>query len=217
MSESHVSVRKESRNDVPCRYISTKPLTKWTFENDTIRSEVESWIEGRVLNACCGESRLNHAGEVVRNDLNTSLDADHHVDAAALPIYLDPGSFDVIVFDPPWTLYQSNLVYDGRHVHRGETNIDTSELPFHVPRDTSQIGHARLVKEGFDYLLKDGGIVVQLTSHGTCMPSRLGYERQERVVFDPYGEAKAVIMAVDGKAQSKFQTHPGCNGEGAQP
>lgn len=204
-----MSVKERSRSDVPCRYISTQPLTKWTFENGIIKQEVESWLTGRVLNACCGKTRLDH-DPVVRNDANEDIDADYHVDVAALPIHLDPGSFDVIVFDPPWTVYQANLVYDGRHVHRDETNIDTTELPFHVPRNTSQIGHARLAKEGFDYLLKDGGVVVQLTSHGTCMPTRLGYEREERVVFDPLGEAKAVIMSVDRKYQSKFQVESSC-------
>jgi hypothetical protein len=196
---------QEPRNDVPCRYISTPPLTKWTFEDKQIRQWAESHLEGRVLNACCGKSILEHDGEVVRNDLDETLDADLHVDVAELPIHLEPASFDTIVFDPPWTVYQSNLVYEGRHVHRSETDIDLQELPFHVDvRGKNIVGHARLAKEGFDYLLRGGGKVLQLTAHGTCMPSRLGYERLERVVFDPYGEAKAVIGSVDRRNQSKL-------------
>jgi len=184
------------------KYQTVNVLTRWTFESTPIREWVEDWAEGRVLNACAGKSELHHDGEVVRNDLDESVSADLHVDVSELPVHLEEGSFDCIVYDPPWSHYQSNLRYEGRHVTKEGVDVDLDEIPFQVPRDKQQIGHARLAKDGFDYLLKDGGRVVQITQHGTCMPQRLGYDREERVMFDPIGEAKCVIGSVDRKMQA---------------
>lgn len=189
------------------QYVPTSELTKWTLENTAMRKWVESHCEGRVLNPCCGESRLNHNSEVVRNDLDEEVDSDYHVDAGELAIYLEPESFDTIFYDPPWSHYQSNMRYSGRHVEKDETSIDTAALPFDIAgdREKEQLGHARLVKDGFDYLLRPGGEVIQITQHGTCMPGRLGYQRVERVMFDPIGEAKCVIGSVDKKTQTKLE------------
>lgn len=188
---------------VDARYVPTNVLTKWTFESKPIREWIESHLEGRVLNACAGKSVLDHDGEVLRNDLSDDVDSDYSVDVAELSAVLEQSSFDTIVFDPPWTLYQANLRYEGRHVHStGDnlpTEIDVDRLPIDLDESKSQVGHARLAKDGFDYLLREGGNVVQLTYHGTCMPNRLGYEQRERVIFDPIGENKAVIGSVDVK------------------
>lgn len=185
-------------------YISVTELTRWTFECTEIRKWVEERLDGRVLNACCGQSELHHNGRVVRNDLDESIDADYHLDVAELPAHLERESFDIVVYDPPWSHYQSNMRYDGRHVKKGEVEIDMANHPLTVNREKEQVGHARLAKDGFDYLLKPGGKVIQLTMHGTCMPSRLNYKQKERVMFDPVGEAKVVIGSVDKKTQTTF-------------
>lgn len=188
---------------VTTRFIPTRRFGRWTFQDPNIREWVEHHCEGRVLNACCGETTLNHSGQVVRNDVDESHSADAHVDVAALSAEYDESSFDTIVFDPPWSAYQSNLRYDGHHVQKGntefETDIDLRELPIDTPSPESkqQLGHARLAKDGFDYLCAPDGKVIELTFHGTCMPSRLNFERVERVIFDPIGEGKAVIGSVD--------------------
>jgi hypothetical protein len=62
-----------------------------------------------------------------------------------------------------------------------------------------QVGHAALIKRAFDYLLEPGGRVIQLAYTGTNMPGRLSYNRLAREVFEPYGQAKALIGAVDEK------------------
>lgn len=189
--------------DVDTAYVPTNVLTKWTFESTPIREWVENRLEGRVLNVCAGETKLEHDNEIVRNDLSPDIDADSHYDAAELSAHYDESSFDFIVFDPPWTLYQANLRYEGRHVHSTGSNIDSEidvdKLPLDLDKDKSQVGHARLAKDGFDYLLREGGRVLQLTYHGTCMPNRLGYEQEERVIFDPIGENKSVIGSIDRK------------------
>ena len=190
--------------EIKTSYISTQTHGRWTFEDKTIRNWVVERMDGRVLNACAGETELPHNGEVVTNDIDESIDTDYSVDVTRLAAVLDPNSFDTIVFDPPWTMYQANMRYDGRHVTKDNISIDVSELPQVVGRDKKQVGHARLAKDGFDYLLKPGGKVIQLSYSGCCMPRRLQYEQLERVMFDPLGEGKTLIGSVDLKTQTKF-------------
>lgn len=187
-------------DEINTRYISCPPFSRWTFERDAIRNWVEHHTVGRVLNVCAGKTQITHSGEVKRNDSNPDRVADTHVDVAAVAREYDESSFDTIIYDPPWSVYQSNLRYDGHDVRKdGDVVVDVQTLPFNTPspKDKSQIGHARLAKDGFDYLLNDTGRVIELTFHGSCMPSRLGFDKRERVIFDPVGEAKAVIGSVD--------------------
>lgn len=201
------------QENVETQFFSVSPFSGWTFEDATIREWVESHfgIGDRVLNACAGVTRLTppSEGEILRNDINDEREAEFHEDVAALAGHprMKQGMFDVIVFDPPWSLYQSNLRYSGEHVSKeGCPDIDLQSLPFDTPGpdEKTQLGHSRLAKEGFDYLLSSGGIVIELTFHGTSMPSRLGYERVRRAVFDPVGEAKAVIGSVDRKTRRQL-------------
>jgi hypothetical protein len=189
---------------VKTNYIQTAEHKAWTFEDTQIRKWVLENISGRVLNACCGKSKLPHDNDILRNDLDENIDADTHVDVAELPTCYERESFDTILFDPPWTMYQANMRYDGRHVTKGDIEIDASELPQVIGREKSQVGHARLAKDGFDYLLKPGGKVIQLAYSGTCMPSRLQYKRVERTMFDPLGEGKTLIGSVDVKQQTSL-------------
>jgi hypothetical protein len=199
------SAGPDADDGTPADFIPVQQFSRWTFEDDTIREWVERQFApgDRILNACAGETRLTPppGGDIVRNDKSSDRPADLHVDVAELAAHFDENTFDVVVFDPPWSLYQSNLRYDGVHVTKNdaETMVDLTALPFETPsaEEKSQIGHARLAKENFDWLLRPHGRVVQLTFHGTAMPARLGYDRQERVIFDPIGEAKAVIGSVD--------------------
>jgi hypothetical protein len=200
------------KTNVSTAFVPTSRFDRWTFEDANIRRWVEGWLSGRVLNACAGKTWLNHDDEVVTNDLDAGIDTDLSVDVAELSKHFEAESFDTIVYDPPWSNYQSNLRYEGRRVHKEvsgrKIEIDLDELPIDIPngREKEQLGHARLAKEGFDYLLAPGGRVVEITFHGTCMPRRMGYRRLERVIFDPVGEGKAVIGSVDRKMQRKLPT-----------
>jgi len=188
-------------DSVETRFISVPPFGRWTFERENIRAWTESKLKGRVLNACAGKTRLSHDSEIVTNDLDPKIDTDLSVDVASLSRHFPESSFDTVLYDPPWSLYQSNLRYDGRHVSKGEMSgaIDMDALPISIDggHEKSQLGHSRLAKEGFDYLLSENGRVIEFTQHGSCMPSRLGFDRVERVMFDPIGEGKSVIASVD--------------------
>ncbi len=216
-------------------YHSVQPFSRFTFNDDTIKNWCEKHLEpgDRVLNACCGITKIDHDAEVIRNDTREDVtldrprtingtdyekgatintEADYHLDAAELAAHLEKESFDVIIFDPPWSIYQSNLRYSGNHVYKNPddglpANIDLSILPFETPDPTekSQLGHARLCKENFHWLLKPHGKVIQLTFHGTTLPARLAYQQEERVIFDPVGEAKSVIGSMDRKTEASTE------------
>lgn len=244
---------------ITVRFVTTSEHPAETFEEPNLRKHVLEHMEGRVLNVCCGPTRLSEwydDGEIIRNDLNPDIESDYSVDIAELPCYFEQESFDTIVFDPPWSAYQSNLRYDGFNVGKEVTvgelktrvNVDIRELPFKTPGENAvyecdqnvqvtltdsvtqnpvtiekqseetafdkkhrayidadsrktQIGHARLAKIGFDYLLKDGGKVIQYAYTGGIMASDLGYERVNRVAFDPTGEGKTLIGGVDKKTE----------------
>jgi len=191
-------------SDIETGYIETSPHPRYTFELESIREWVENNLSGKVLNACSGKTKLNHSQHVRRNDINSDIEADTHVDVCELPREYGKNTFDTILFDPPWSMYQANLRYDGENVTKEEISIDVSKLPQRVGRDKQQVGHARLAKDGFDYMLRPGGRVIQLSYSGGCMPSRLGYKKLKRVMFDPIGEGKTLIGSVDKKIQTKL-------------
>jgi len=191
-------------NGIETTYIETPPHPRYTFELASIREWVEDNLLGEVLNACCGKSKIKHTNQIKRNDINTEIDADTHLDVCELPREYGQNSFDTILFDPPWTMYQANLRYDGENVTKEEISIDVSKLPQRVGREKQQVGHARLAKDGFDYMLRPGGKVIQLSYSGGCMPARLAYEKEQRVMFDPVGEGKTLIGSVDRKTQTKL-------------
>lgn len=200
MSEALRFDTEDSR--VTTRFIPVPQPGRWTFETEPIMEWVRHHAEGRILNACAGETPLTWAEGVVTNDIDPGRKTHLHVDVAELSAHLGRETFDVVIFDPPWTLYQANLRYDGHRLRDPTegTELDAGGLPIEVP-DQDQVGHARLAKEGFDYLLKPGGVVIELSYSGSCMPKRLQYIREERVVFDPPGELRSVIGSVDRKTQ----------------
>lgn len=93
-------------------------IGRWTFKTRKVREALLPYLEGRVLNAFAGKTRLDahkRGIEEVRNDLNPERDADYHLDAVDLGDEFDEESFDVIVLDPPFDQSQADEHYDGMH------------------------------------------------------------------------------------------------------
>lgn len=191
--------------DVLTRFIDVPPFSKWTTECSTIKEWVEYHMTGRVLNATAGKSKLEHDDEMVTNDINPERDADTHVDVAELSSEYEQSSFDTIIFDPPWSVYQSNLRYDDYGVYKESTEYPINIMVVDLPIEPSDIegkdrlSHAKLAKQNFDYLLREGGVVIEMSLSGSCMPKKLGYDRVERVMFESIGEGKTMIGSVDRK------------------
>lgn len=94
---------------------SARMLSRWTFEYQPAQEIVREEMHGRVLNACAGKTKLEHDGEIVRNDLNPDRDADLHVDVAEIADHFESQSFDTVIFDPPFDEKQADTKYDGMH------------------------------------------------------------------------------------------------------
>jgi len=171
----HASART---GDVTPEGIPTSVYTvsghRWTFQDKAARLWTENRLEGTVLNACAGKSKLNHTGEVIRNDLDEAMDAEYHLRVRDLPAELGEDVADTVVWDPPWSVFQSNEEYDGR-----------------------MTGGGRIMAEAIHALLRDGGRVVGFGYKSTYMPADLGYERTELAVFTTIGRTKDYFGVVD--------------------
>jgi len=119
-------------------------MGRWTFQTGKIRQAVESCLRGRVLNACAGKTKLRTEAvdEIIRNDINTERDADYHIDVCEIGDHFQPRSFDVIIFDPPFSQKQSDEHYDGAHAR--DMGKARKQL-----RDLTKVGGS-IVELGFD-------------------------------------------------------------------
>lgn len=167
------SNRDGNRTDIELEYYTVQP-NRWTFTSKKIRRWVEKHLRGRVLNACAGKTMLTHDHEIIRNDIDTDRDADLHVDVCEIADHLEHGSFDTVVYDPPFSSHQATRTYDGQ-----------------------EVGDDGVAKQEFDALLRPGGRVIQLGYTTTCMPMSLGYPRKAVAVFNTLGRMNDVLGSVD--------------------
>lgn len=163
------------RDDIDLSYWTIQP-NRWTFTNKKVKRWCESQLRGRVLNACAGKTKLAHDHEIVRNDIDEERDADMHVDVCEIADHLEPGSFDTVVYDPPFSHYQANKHYDGQ-----------------------QVSKPPVAKREFHELLRPGGRVVQFGFTSTNMPMELGYQRIAVAVFNTLGQMNDILGSVDVK------------------
>jgi len=111
-------IKETEHEEIGGKEPSGKPaaIGRWTFETRIVREIILDELEGRVLNACAGKTKLDKEGvEIVRNDINPEIDADYHLDIEEIDTVFDEDSFDVVVLDPPFDQTQSDEHYDGLH------------------------------------------------------------------------------------------------------
>lgn len=168
------------REDIDLSYWTVQP-DRWTFQSAKIREWVEGWCRGRVLNACAGKTHLE-LEDVVRNDIDDGRDADLHVDVCEIADHFEPGSFDTVVYDPPFSQNQANRSYGGR-----------------------EVGDDALAKRQFHELLRGDGRVIQLGYSTTCMPISLGYTREAVAVFNTLGRMNDYLGTVDRKVNADLR------------
>ena len=154
---------------------------RWTFQSKKIRRWVEERLQGRVLNACAGKTKLAHDHEIVRNDLDENRDADIHVDVCEIADHFESESFGTILYDPPFSENQANESYD---LGDGEAVV---------------AGRDAIAKRQFDELLKPGGRVIQFGFTTTCMPASMDYDRREVAVWNTLGRCNDYLSVVDEK------------------
>ena len=165
------------------RYIEA-PAAKWTFDPDSVRRYVESHLRGRVLNLFAGRTRLRHDGEVVRNDLDETIDADHHFDAVEVADNFPPRSFDTVVLDPPYNVRKAREKYNGRY--RGAFTV---------------------VKDRLIPLVKLGGRVVHFGYASTGMSRSRGFEKREVCLINHKGDHNDTICVVEERVEGALDSY----------
>jgi hypothetical protein len=154
-------------------YWTVQP-NRWTFAATKIRAWVESHLQGRVLNACCGVTELDHHDEIKRNDIQQQIrhngtlhetNADTNLDARRLTDHYAPDSFDTIVFDPPFSQNQAQSTYN---LHRDQTPDTTAH-------------------EELDRLLKPDGRLIQMGFSSTVFPRHPHYDTSHVALWNLFG------------------------------
>jgi len=163
-------------------------LGRWTFEYEPAREFVEDRLHGRVLNACAGRTKLDHDGDIVRNDLNPEMDADLHVDVTEIAEYFVPGEFDVVVFDPPFDDHQAEDKYDGL---RADSVLDAFRE--------------------FQKLVAPRGHVITFGWNSWGMSSVDAFEREKTVLLQRGPCLRDVIVTVDRRTNYSISVKRGRN------
>jgi len=158
--------------------------SKWTFEPNEVQKYVESKLKGRVLNLFSGPTNLRHNGEIVRNDIDETVDADFHFDALEVDKYFDPNSFDTVILDPPFSFRKSHDYYEGRTVE-----------------------NLTIVKDKVAELIKPGGWILTFGYHTRGLGQSRGYSREEIVLLDHYGGVRATIGVVEQRVERKLNEY----------
>jgi 23S rRNA G2069 N7-methylase RlmK/C1962 C5-methylase RlmI len=98
-------------------YLKTT-LNKYTFTSKTIRLWVEKYCKGkRVLNLFAGKTQLLGCYET-RNDIDTSMEAEYHLDALDFVYQWKGDKFDIAILDPPYSYRKSMEMYHGHKASR---------------------------------------------------------------------------------------------------
>jgi len=142
---------------------------KWTFQCATVRKWVEERLNGRVLNACAGKTKLSHSEAIHRNDVNEDRPADTHYNLKQLHKHIN-GPFNTVVYDPPWSVFQVNDKYDGR----GQDTIKQSTL----------------MARAIDELTESGSVVLSFGYTINMLPTSMNFELVDAVVFTIPGPGK---------------------------
>lgn len=153
----------------------------WTFGAAKLRHWVETHLDGRVLNACAGQTHLNHGDRIVRNDIDPEINADTHYDIRDLPTVLDGESFDTVVLDPPFTNRQAAETYN-----LADTNLTPDALAAAV-----------------DALLKPGGRLIHFGYGTSLMPLGEEYAPEELAIWNTLGRQYDWLATLTRKPMSE--------------
>jgi len=153
----------------------------WTFQSDIVRHSVLDELDGRVLNACAGKTKLEY-DNVIRNDINPKREADHHYDVCSIDEHLPKDSFDVVVFDPPFDQTQADEHYESMHA-----------------RDTAK------ARSAIVELVKPSGKVLEFGwNMHSIADGYHGWDRRETVIFRRGPNLQPVFMTIDVNTQTKL-------------
>jgi hypothetical protein len=150
---------------------------KWTFATKMVRDVVLDHVDGRVLNACAGQTRLQKRGcEFVRNDIDEEREADLHVDVREIHQHLEAETFDAAILDPPFDPGRAEKLYEGWHGQEYSTARDA-------------------VAE----VVAPGGTVIELGWNSWSLSDKDGWEAVEHHLYRQSSFKADIHLTVDRK------------------
>jgi hypothetical protein len=158
-------------------YLKTS-LNRYTFSNTKIRSWVEHYAEGRVLNLFAGKTLLNC--DEVRNDLDPTMNADYHLDALQFCNAWNGTKFNTVLLDPPFAYRKSMEMYNG-----------VISSPF------------RRIKDSILDILTENGIVITFGYHSVVMGKRRGFKQEHILLLSHGGAIHDTIAVIERRMKSK--------------
>lgn len=163
-------------------------IGKWTFATKMVRDVVLDHVEGRVLNACAGETKLQKRGcEFVRNDIDEEIDADTHYDVRELNQHLETESFDSVILDPPFDPGRAEKLYQGWH--------------------GQEYSNAR---DAVGELVRPGGTVVELGWNSWSLSDKDGWEPVAHHIYRQSSFKADIHLTIDDKVnQTRLVTDGG--------
>jgi hypothetical protein len=150
------------------------PLNRYTFSIRPIKEWVEINCDGKTLNLFAGKTKL--LVDEVRNDLDSDMLADYHIDALAFVLAWEGVKFNTVLLDPPYAYRKSMEMYKG---------IVAS--PF------------RQLKDAIPSILKENGIVITFGYHSTVMGEGRGFKVERICLFSHGGAIHDTIATIERK------------------
>jgi len=160
---------------------------KWTFATKMVRDVVLDHVNGRVLNACAGQTRLQKRGcEFVRNDIDEDREADLHVDVREIHQYLEAETFDAAILDPPFDPGRAAKLYEGWHGQEYSTARDA-------------VGE----------VVAPGGTVIELGWNSWSLSDKDGWAAVEHHLYRQSSFKADIHLTVDRKINQQRLGHGG--------
>ena len=150
-----------------------QPPARYTFEMPAIKSWVEYWCLGKVLNLFAGKVRLSV--DEYRVDIDKEMNPDYCGDAYVF-VKTTNMKFDTIVFDPPYNLRKSREKYMGRY-----------------------IGSTTKIKNLLPNILNSGGRVISLGYDSVGMSASRGFSKIAIALICHNGDHNDTICLVEEK------------------
>ena len=151
----------------------------YTFKMPKLRKFVLDNCSGNCLNVFGGIVRLEKKGvNFVHNDLNYHLSPapDCSFDAMEIDKHFPENSFDTIILDPPYSMYQAI------HSYKGIKCQDITR-----------------VKDAVNRLLKVNGIIITLGWNSTGMCKNRGFVIENILLVNSGGSHNDIIIVVERK------------------
>lgn len=87
----------------------------WAMPNTStfLIKPIKELLEQYVIGAWADPFSGNNSPATVTNDLNPAIDVDYHLDAVEFLKIFDDAALDGILLDPPYSLHQVTISYEG--------------------------------------------------------------------------------------------------------